>query len=202
MFPCMLCALLLAMDGLVTEPATGKEFPAFVTVGDRAIPITGADYRSVSGVVVYAIAHYGAADASPTTDTPGAEARWHWVETPAPKAFLLRGTRDVPARGIRYSWRTSLKRVGYDGPHADAFTNAFRKDFTADSELLLSADRDGRLRVEQDGELLGAWDDPRLVQAVWEVSLGRHSEVRQPERLVSRAHLGLPPSTSADPLSP
>lgn len=189
---------LLAMDALVTEPATGKDFPPAVRVGNDVVPITGADYRSVSGVMVYAIAHYGAVDATPSPVTPSAEARWHWVESQAPKAFMLRGTRDVPARGIRYSWRTSLKKVGYKGTNDDTFTNAFRKDFSAESELLISADGEGCLRVEQDGELLGQWEDPELVQAVWAVSLGRHSEVRHPERLVTREHLGHPPLAAAE----
>jgi hypothetical protein len=190
----LLVALLaVALDGLVTEPATREAFPPTVQIDGTTAHLTGADHRAVSGIAVYAIAHYGALDSLPASDLNDAQTRWHWVEAQGAKAFVLLGVREVPARGIRYSWRNSLKRAGYTGDQGDAFVKAFTKDFGADSELRLTATADGTLRAEQDGELLGTWQDPELVRAVWLVSLGRDSEVRQPERLVTRQHLGLPP---------
>lgn len=184
--------LLAATGGTVLEPQTEAAFPHHLAVGGEQVSLTGANYRQVSGVVVYAIAHYGAPEAAPKELDP-AKARWHWIEAAAGKAFVLKGTRSVPARGIRYSWSSSLKRGGYTGPNLEGFVEAFTKDFERDSTLVLSATAGGVLRAEQDGELLGEWDDPALVQAVWKVSLGRDSEVRQPEKLVTRDHLDLPP---------
>lgn len=200
----ILIALLAATQALVVEPGTQLGFEPALRVDGKSIPLTGASYRQVSGVAVYAIAHYGDAAVAPAGQDPGKQ-RWHWIETPAEKAFVLKGTRPVPARGIRYSWGSSLKRGGYTGPNLDAFVEAFTRDFDKGSTLLLVANAAGELRAKQDGELLGTWTDPALVEAVWKVSLGRDSEVRHPERLVSLDHLQVPARTqdaSAAPATP
>jgi len=178
-------AVFAAGDATVIEPETGETFPTEIEVDGNTLMLTGADRRTYRGHAVYAIAHYGAPDAAPAAASPR-QAREHWIESSAPKAFILKGTRDVPARGIRWSWTDSLIRVDYRGNNRNEFVSAFQEDFTEDAVLRLEADGNGQLRAVMNGEEIGAWNDAELVRAVWAVSLGEDSELESPGDLVRR----------------
>ncbi len=177
----------IAFAATLTEPVSGRSFAEVIDADGAALHLTGADIRKVSGITVYAIAHYGDARA-PVPAGPDASLEY-WIAASAAKAFILRGTRRVPARGIKWSWENSFDRVDYTGENRADFIAAFTEGFDKHSEMLILAQPDGTLVVKQDGNELDQWQDPALVRAVWEISLGESSEVKRRQNLVRRDHL-------------
>ncbi len=181
MFPAISGAVLL-------EPESGTAFPEQIQIEDQLLELTGADIRRWGGVIVYAIAHYAAKDNNVTSSNTE-EMLSQYIKMEIPKAIVLKGTRRVPLRAIRWSWEDSLSRTGYQGQYLDEFVSAFTKRFERDSTLLLLAIPDNTLKAIQDDTVLGSWQDADLITAVWQVSLGNESEVVTRENLVQRNHL-------------
>lgn len=185
-----LCITILPVfsSSALMEPESGIVFPEQIQAEDQLLELTGADIRRWGGVIVYAIAHYATKDnnvASSNTE----EMLSQYIEMEIPKAIVLKGTRRVPLRAIRWSWEDSLSRAGYQGQYLDVFVSAFTKRFERDSTLILLATPDNTLKAIQDDILIGSWQDEELISAVWQVSLGIGSEVVTRENLVPRGHL-------------
>jgi hypothetical protein len=167
------------------ERTTEVAFSRVVERGDATFHLTGADYRVVMRKTAYAIAHYASEDG---IDSAGQQAPAEWrkafIGHPKDKMIVFHGVyRKVPARGIRWSWRQNFKSVG-ESPHKE-FIAAFHRSFRRGERLYFTVDEAGKLTVHHDEELLGTWDDPSLVRALWAMCLGEKSETVSPDNLVS-----------------
>ncbi len=197
--------LLMLVLGLVStgerqyaEPDTGAYFHETLRHGELEYHLTGADVRRVAGSKVYALAHYTADLSAVESSISPASRLARWISDDRPKCIVIKGLRDVPARGIRYSWNQGLERVGYRGSNYKSFINAFSLDFSRNSELCLFAPDAGTLIAVQDGREIGRWNDADLVRAIWTISIGERAELSNRLNLASRSHLKPVPGARRD----
>lgn len=173
----MLHALLLitlASAATVTEPNTQVTFDATMVVGDQTLRLTGVDRRRALGRDAYAVAHYiaGISETSETDD----ERLTQFIDASAHKALVFHGVyKSVPAHGIRHSWKKHFKDLGMT-PRED-FIEAFQSSFARGERLYFIASPEGRLEVRHDDTVIGQWEDPALVRALWAMCLGPTSEI-------------------------
>ncbi|MBI1319489.1 MAG: hypothetical protein GC168_11170 [Candidatus Hydrogenedens sp.] len=187
MIEAVLAVAISFQANVLVEPATSEPLPEAIEAGGLELEITGADVRRVMGMNAYALGHY-VCDSSAVPEDPAA-ALDYLCEAPLAKALVFRGTHAIPARGIRWSWRKSLSRVDYEGEYRSSFVDAFSGDFEVGTVLCLYTDGKGGLKAVQDGKVLGEWNEPALVAAVWNVALGEDAEVVTRENLVARDRL-------------
>ena len=181
-------ALLVSLTGLlaageVLEAKTGVAFePAFVLEGNKLV-LTGVDRRRALGRDAYAVAHYIDEDAAPADGSATARLEV-CIAARADKVLVFHGVYpSVPAHGIRHSWKKHFRDLGME-PRED-FMKAFTEPFRKDERLYFIARASGRLEVRHDTRLVGEWDDPELVGALWAMSLGPTAEIVNREGLVA-----------------
>lgn len=195
-FAAVLCSF-AAVDETLVEPKTEATFPRRIEASGTPLALTGADWRKALGKPAYALAHYidPACDGERTAPEEELNA---YIEADCAKALVFRGTYNVPARGIRWSWSRGLKRAGFGHPDGEAFVNAFQTDFKVGTELTLTAGPGGELKAVQDGETLGEWRNAELAEAVWRIALGEQSELQDRTNMARVDHLGAAESKPAD----
>jgi hypothetical protein len=178
-----LLLMVLASAATVTEPNTQVTFDATMVVGDQTLQLTGVDRRRALGRDAYAVAHY---IVGTPEEAPGPDARLtHYIDTPAHKVLIFHGVyKSVPAHGIRHSWKKHFKDLGMT-PRED-FIEAFQSPFARGERLYFIASPDGRLEVRHDDKIIGQWNDPTLVRALWAMCLGPTTEIVDRMKLASR----------------
>lgn len=173
----MLHALLLmalASAATVTEPNTQVTFDATMVVGDQTLQLTGIDRRRALGRDAYAVAHY-IAGMPEAAQEPDARLT-HYIDTPAHKVLIFHGVyKSVPAHGIRHSWKKHFKEL--DMKPREDFVDAFQAPFARGERLYFIASPEGRLEVRHDDTVIGQWEDPALVHALWTMCLGPSTEI-------------------------
>lgn len=177
----------IASTATVTESNTGVAFDMAMEVGAHTLHLTGVDRRRALGRDAYAVAHYMAEiPLDPHTD---ADARLNkYIEAPKHKVLIFHGVyKSVPAHGIRHSWRKHFSDLSVP-PHDD-FVNAFQAPFARGERLYFIANPEGRLEVRHDDRVLGEWNDPALVRALWAMCLGSTSELVDRRKLAALSPL-------------
>ena len=181
----MLHALLLmalASAATVTEPNTQVTFDATMMVGEQTLQLTGVDRRRALGRDAYAVAHYitGMPEAVQNPD----ERLARYIDTPAHKVLIFHGVyKSVPAHGIRHSWKKHFKDL--DMKPREDFVDAFQAPFARGERLYFIASPEGRLEARHDDKIIGQWNDPALVRALWAMSLGPTTEIVDRMKLAS-----------------
>lgn len=177
-----LLLMVLASAATVTEPNTQVTFDATMVVGEQTLQLTGVDRRRALGRDAYAVAHY---IVGKPEEAPGPDARLaRYIDTPAHKVLIFHGVyKSVPAHGIRHSWKKHFKDLGMT-PRED-FIEAFQSPFARGERLYFIASPDGRLEVRHDDKIIGQWNDPTLVRALWAMCLGPTSEIVDRTKLAS-----------------
>ena len=183
----MLQALIMmavASLATVTEPNTGVTFDTSMQVGEHNLRLTGVDRRRALGRDAYAVAHYVWNMHPDALPEPG-EQLDSYIEARTHKVLVFHGVyKSVPAHGIRHSWKKHFKDLGVP-PHDD-FIEAFQAPFRRGDRLYFIASPEGRLEVRHDDRLLGAWNDPALVRALWAMCLGPTTEIVDRRELAAR----------------
>lgn len=181
-------ALLMALSSLlanttVVEPHTGVAFEPVFALADKNLVLTGVDRRRALGRDAYAVAHYIDGDAAPAEGK--ATARLDaCIAASADKVMIFHGVYpSVPAHGIRHSWKKHFRDLDME-PRED-FVDAFTEPFKKDERLYFIARASGRLEVRHETRLLGEWDDPELVRALWSMCLGPTTEIVNRENLAA-----------------
>ncbi len=182
----MLHALLLmalASAATVTEPNTQVTFDATMMVGEQTLQLTGVDRRRALGRDAYSVAHYIAGMPDAAQDPDARLARY--IDTPAHKVLIFHGVyKSVPAHGIRHSWKKHFKDL--DMKPREDFLDAFQAPFARGERLYFIASPEGRLEVRHDDKIIGQWNDPALVRALWAMCLGPTTEIVDRMKLASR----------------
>lgn len=184
MLPSLLL-LVLAAAANVTEPNTAVEFERTMKVGEYTLALTGVDRRRALGRDAYAVAHY-ISDFSAETIAQAAtyDRLDQYIDAPAHKMIIFHGVyKHVPANGIRHSWRKHFKDLGI--PPREDFVDAFQSPFARGERIYFIATPEGRLEVRQNDRVLGQWDDPVLVRALWAMCLGPTTEMVDREKLAA-----------------
>lgn len=181
----MLHALLLmalASVATVTEPNTQVTFDATMAVGEETLHLTGVDRRRALGRDAYAVAHYIAE--LPEIEASGEARLSQYIDTPAHKVLVFHGVyKSVPAHGIRLSWKKHFKDL--DMTPREDFIDAFKAPFARGERLYFIASPDGRLEARHDDKIIGQWEDPALVRALWAMCLGPTTEIVDRTKLAS-----------------
>lgn len=182
----------------VTEPNTRAPFAASIEIAGQTLYLTGADYRRALGRDAYALAHYASAEARDAiADLPDNERLDYLAAHPGPKAVILHGVySSIPARGIRWSWRKSFRRVDAYDASAKSFIDLFDASFKRDSRLEFIALGEGAVRIVLDGRTLGEWQDATLANALWAICLGKEADLENRNNLTRTDHL-VPTETPA-----
>jgi hypothetical protein len=182
----MLHALLLialASTATVTEPNTQVTFDTTMVVGEQTLKLTGVDRRRALGRDAYAVAHYiaGMPEAAQAADARLTK----YIDDPAHKVLIFHGVyKSVPAHGIRHSWKKHFKDL--DMKPREDFLDAFQAPFARGERLYFIASPEGRLEVRHDDKIIGQWEDPNLVRALWAMCLGPTTEIVDRMKLASR----------------
>lgn len=183
----MLSAACVAATGDVVEAKTGVAFSATRTEGDSTLCCTGVSYLSKFLIKIYAVAHYGAAEAMPGPEDD-TEARWkHWRESRAAKAIVIRFVYGIGGKRMVRAQQQSLAEQGYDGPNRETHAEAFNREAGPGTEIRVAAAGEDELVLYWDGEEAGRWNDRPLVNAVWNAWMNQESQANAPADLVSRA---------------
>jgi hypothetical protein len=181
----MLHALLLitlASAATVTEPNTQVTFDATMMVGEQTLQLTGVVRRRALGRDAYAVAHYIAGMPGAVQNPDARLARY--IDTPAHKVLIFHGVyKSVPAHGIRHSWKKHFKDL--DMKPREDFVDAFQAPFARGERLYFIASPDGHLEVRHDDNIIGQWNDPTLVRALWAMCLGPTTEIVDRKRLAA-----------------
>lgn len=180
----------------VTEPATGHKFETERLVDGRPYLLLGTGVRSKFGFKVYAMALY--VDAAQARSAfpelvarAGGRDRAHLMAGNQAQTFVAGGPfgklavmhfmRDVGADKIRESFEDALKAERSDKAPADVRTAAqqfiglFDRELKKGQEIILKTSPDGRIEVEIAGQKKAGPQNPRLLQAVWNIWLGPHT---------------------------
>ena len=176
---------LLVLAGTVQEPRTGVDFPDTLQLEKGTVSCTGVDVRTKLMVKVYAIAHYGDADAFSKSEAPERRLQ-SWIDAQAQTAFILKITYGIDAKKMREACDEGFDRVGYHGKAREAFLGAFKGELKKGDELRMTAQSDGTLTMQQNGATLGSWKEPELVKALWSIWMGEKSPLSDRTRLVAR----------------
>lgn len=177
-----LLLMVLASTATVTEPNTQVTFDTTMLVGDQTLQLTGVDRRRALGRDAYAVAHYFVGMPEEAQDPDAQLARY--IDTPAHKILIFHGVyKSVPAHGIRHSWKKHFKDLGMT-PRED-FIEAFQAPFARGERLYFIASPEGRLEVRHDDKIVGQWDEPALVRALWAMCLGPTTEIVDRTKLAS-----------------
>jgi len=176
-------SLLLALVILLTpmlpassefiEPSSKTGFADTLNVGEEKLTCTGAALRTKYGMSIYAAAHYGATAES----KPGAadERLQFWIKSSAPKALVLKFLFSVPSYLMREAADEAFDAAGYKGENRKPFLDAFTRDYSDGTEVQITADAEGTLRVVIGGKEIGSWKDRELANALWGMWLGPKS---------------------------
>ncbi len=175
-------AVVLGAAG-VQEPSTGITFPSTLQLDKGAVQCTGAAVRTKYLMKIYAVAHYGAADA-PSVPAKPEERLAYWTKADALKAFVLDFVYEVSQKKIRGAWEEGLDNAGYKGPNREALVAAFTSDIKKGDEIRFIAEPGGTLIAEHNKKQLGSWKDPDLVKAIWAIWMGEKSPLGDKTALV------------------
>jgi hypothetical protein len=175
----------------VAEPNTRAPFAASIEVDGETLHLTGADYRRALGRDAYALAHYASAEARDAmAGLPENERLDFLTAHSGPKAVILHGVySSIPARGIRWSWRKSFRRIDAYDDTAKSFIDLFDSSFKRDSRLEFIAAGDGAVRIVLDGRTLGEWQNDSLANALWAICLGKEADLENRDNLTRTDHL-------------
>jgi len=177
-----LLSIVLASTATVTEPNTQVTFDATMMIGEQTLQLTGVDRRRALGRDAYAVAHY-IAGMPEEAQHPDARLS-QYIDTPAHKVLIFHGVyKSVPAHGIRHSWKKHFKDL--DMKPREDFVDAFQAPFARGERLFFIASPDGRLQVRHDDTIIGQWEDPALVRALWAMCLGPTTEIVDRTKLAS-----------------
>ena len=177
-----LLLLALASTATVTEPNTQVTFDATMVVGDQTLQLTGVDRRRALGRDAYAVAHYIAGIPETAQDPDARLARY--IDAPANKVLIFHGVyKSVPAHGIRLSWKKHFKDL--DMTPREDFIEAFQAPFARGERLYFIASPEGGLEARHDDKIIGQWNDPALVRALWAMCLGPTTEIVDRKRLAA-----------------
>ena len=179
----VLLMIAFASTTTLAEPNTGVTFDTTMAVGGQTLHLTGIDRRRALGLDAYAVAHYiaGVPDAA---EGRIEEQLSQYIETPAHKALIFHGVyKSVPAHGIRHSWKKHFKDLGV--PSREDFVEAFQSPFARGERLYFIASPEGTLEVRHDDKVIGQWEDPTLVHALWAMCLGPTTEIVDRMKLAS-----------------
>jgi hypothetical protein len=178
----MLHALLMLALATVTEPNTQVAFDATMAVGEETLHLTGVDRRRALGRDAYAVAHYIAGMPESAQD-PDARLN-HYIDSSAHKVLVFHGVyKSVPAHGIRLSWKKHFKDL--DMTPREDFIDAFKEPFARGERLYFIASPEGGLVARHDDKIIGQWNDPALVRALWAMCLGPTTEIVDRMKLAS-----------------
>lgn len=193
----MLNALILLVfaSTTVAEPNTAVTFDTTITLGEQMLNLTGVDRRRALGRDAYAVAHYiGAVPGERRVQSDAEGLLDQYINAATHKVLVFHGVyKNVPAHGIRHSWRKHFKDLGI-APRED-FVDVFQSPFIRGERLYFIANPDGHLEVRHGDRVLGQWDDPTLVRALWAMCLGPTTEIVERTKLAS---LQIPPQETAD----
>lgn len=181
----MLYALLLlavASGTTLTEPNTNVIFDRTMALGEQTLHLTGVDRRRALGRDAYAVAHYIEGMPETVHDADARLARY--IDTPAHKVLIFHGVyKSVPAHGIRHSWKKHFKDL--DMTPREDFIEAFQAPFARGERLYFIASPEGGLEARHDDNIIGQWNDPALVRALWAMCLGPTTEIVDRMKLAS-----------------
>ncbi len=197
--PTVLALLLAAAPAAadqVTEHATGQKFETERVVDGKPYLLLGTGVRSKFGFKVYAMGLYvdaaQARSAFPELASraggrdhahlmAGNQAQVFVAGGPFGKLGVMHFVRDVGADKIREAFEDGLKAERSDKAPpelraaAQQFVGLFDRELKNGQEIILKTSADGRLEVEIAGQKKAGPQNPRLVQAIWNIWLGPHT---------------------------
>ena len=167
----------------VKDPATGLEFNSEIKIQNKNLVLTGTDVRTKFFMKIYAVGHYGAADALSNEATPEKNLEY-WMNAKVAKAFVLKFTFNVSRKQIQEAWNEGLTKANYTGKNKTPLLDSFKSDLPKGTILHFEASADGQLTALQDDKVLGTWKDADLVRALWSIWMGKDSVVGKKVNLV------------------
>ena len=179
------CWSLVVFAGTVQEPRTGVEFADTLVLDKGTVVCTGVDVRTKWMVKIYAIAHYGDPASAPK-DLPPEERLNQWIDAKVLKAFVLKFTYGIDAKKMREACDEGFDNANYHGKSREPFLATLQGELKRGDEFRLAARPDGILTAEHNGSILGTWQDPELIRALWTIWMGEKSPLSKRETLVSR----------------
>jgi hypothetical protein len=174
---------LTVCSAMVKEPATGMEFNSEMKSQNKDLSLTGTDVRTKFFMKIYAVGHYGAADALSHEATPEKNLEY-WMNAKVAKAFVLKFTFNVSSKQIQDAWNEGLTKANYTGKNKTSLLDSFKSDLPKGTVLHFEASADGQLTAIQNDKVLGTWKDADMVRALWSIWMGKNSVVTNKSNLV------------------